>query len=186
MHIVQPAHSVMTDVISLADMKLFLRVDASDEDDVITALGNAAVAWCENYCNRRFTSQSTIFYLSHFRAATLAFGPVTSIESVSYDDTSGTQQTLSSDKYYTQQPHDGSIMIYFHDVPDLQDYNAHPVRVRTTVGATEKQEVVHAVQMLVAHWYESRRTVVTGTIATSIPFAVEALLSSQRILDMRQ
>jgi hypothetical protein len=80
----------------------------------------------------------------------------------------------------------GSVMLYFHDVPDLEDYNAHPVLVNANVGTTATKQVKQAVNLLVGHWYENRRTVVTGTIAISVPFAVEALLNSQRILDLRQ
>ncbi len=172
---------------TLADVKLFLRVDHDDEDDVIEALANAAIAWCEDYCNRKFaTGLSATFYLNSFRSASLAYGPVTSITSVVYDDTTGFEQTLDASKYYYDRPNNNPVRIDFHDTPDLEDYNRLPVRVAAAVGAAPNDAVKHAVRLLTGHWYENRRTVVTGTIATSIPFAVEALLSSQRILDMRQ
>jgi hypothetical protein len=77
-------------------------------------------------------------------------------------------------------------MIYFHDVPDLEEYNAHPVTIAALVGDGASSRVKHAVKMLVAHWYENRRAVVTGTITAEVPIAVEALLSSERIIDLRQ
>jgi len=46
--------------------------------------------------------------------------------------------------------------------------------------------VKHAVRMLVAHWYENRRAVVMGTNPVEVPIAVEALLNSERIIDLRQ
>ena len=187
MYVARPGHSRLSDFFTLDDIKLFLRVDHDDEDDVITALANAAISWCENYCNRIFnTGGSATFYLSRFRSASLAYGPVTSITSVVYDDTTGTQQTLDTSKYYFDTPADNTLRIYFHDTPDLEDYNSQPVRVTAAVGAAPSDEVKHAVRLLTGHWYENRRTVVTGTIANSVPFAVEALLSSQRILDMQQ
>jgi uncharacterized phiE125 gp8 family phage protein len=187
MFVARPAHSRLSDFFTLDDLKLFLRVDHDDEDDVITALADAAITWCENYCNRKFaTGLSATFYLSSFRSASLAYGPVTSITSVLYDDTTGFEQTLDASKYYYDRPGQNPIRIYFHDVPDVEDYNSQPVRVVAAVGEAPTNEVKHAVRLLVGHWYENRRTVVTGTIATSIPFAVEALLSSQRIIDMRQ
>lgn len=187
MHVVRPAHTNGVDIVTLADMKEFLRVDHNDEDDTITALLNAAAAWCEDYCNRKFrTGGTATFYLERWRPASLAFGPVTSIVQVKYDDTSGIEKTLDTSKYYYETVHNGSIMIYFHDVPDLQEYNAHPVRITAGVGQNETHEVKHAVRMLVAHWYENRRAVVMGTNPVQVPIAVEALLSSQRILDMRQ
>lgn len=187
MHIVRPAYTTGTNVVSLDDAKEFLRVDHDDEDTTITALLDAAVAWVEDYTNRSFTASSlTVFSLGFWRKASLAFGPVTSIVSVTYKDTSGATQTLSTDKYYYETVHNGSIMIYFHDVPDLEEYNAHPVTIAAMVGASASSRVKHAVKMLVAHWYENRRAVVTGTTTAEVPIAVEALLSSERIIDLRQ
>jgi uncharacterized phiE125 gp8 family phage protein len=168
-------------------MKEFLRVDHTDEDTTITALLDAAVSHVSDYCNRHFTASDTaIFYLERWRSAALAFGPVTGITSVVYDDTTGTQQTLDASKYYWSQFREGSWRIYFHDVPDLEDYNAQPVRINVNVGRSASSNVEHAVRMLVAHWYENRRAVVTGTITAEIPMAVQAILNSERIIDLNQ
>ena len=187
MHVVRPVNTPGSSVVTLADVKEFLRVDSSDEDDTITALVNAAVAWVEDYTNRKFaTGGYATFHLERWRPAALAYGPVTSIHYVTYQDTAGNTQTLDSSKYYTTVATDGSMMIYFHDTPDLETYNAHPVLIRAAVGAAETPNVIHAVKMLVAHWYENRRAVVTGTTPVQVPMAVESLLSVERIIDHRQ
>lgn len=187
MHVVRPAHTTGTSVVSLSEAKEFLRVDSSDEDTTITALLDAAVAWVEDYCNRSFTrATSAVFHVERWRNAALAYGPVTTITHVKYDDTAGAEQTLSTGKYYIGAATDGSMMIYFHDTPDLETYNAHPVRVTAAVGDIASANVKHAVKMLVAHWYENRRAVVTGTTPVQVPIAVESLLSVERIIDSRQ
>jgi len=102
MHVVRPAHTQGTNVVTLADAKEFLRVDSSDEDTTITALLDAAVAWVEDYCNRSFTAGgSAVFHLERWRNAALAYGPVTAITHVKYNDTAGAEQTLAASKYYT-------------------------------------------------------------------------------------
>lgn len=187
MHVVRPVNTPGSSVVTLADAKEFLRVDSSDEDDTITALVSAAVAWVEDYTNRKFaTGGFAFFYLERWRPAALAYGPVTSLIHVKYYDTAGVQQVLDSSKYYTTVATDGSMMLYFHDTPDLQTYNAHPIEVKAAVGASETPNVIHAVKMLVAHWYENRRAVVTGTTPVQVPMAVESLLSVERIIDHRQ
>ena len=187
MHVVRPAHTTGTNVVTLADAKEFLRVDSSDEDTTITALLNAAVAWVEDYCNCSFTAGGVaFFYLERWRPAALAYGPVTAITYVQYQDTAGVTKTLNATNYYTTKATDGSMMIYFHDTPDLETYNAHPIEIKAAVGASETANVIHAVKMLVAHWYENRRAVVTGTITATVPIAVESLLSVERIIDHRQ
>jgi len=187
MNITAPTLGDGTDLISLADMKEFLRVDHSDEDTTITALLDAAVSHVSDYTNRHIgTAASAVFHLERWRPAALAYGPVQSITSVTYVDTAGDTQTLSTDKYYIQQHTDDTCLIFFHDVPDLEDYNAQPIRITATVGKTPSNSIKHAVRMLVAHWYENRRGVVTGTISTTIPMGVHSLLNPERIIDTRQ
>lgn len=187
MKVARPAYVSGITVVSLADMKEFLRVDHNDEDTTIAALLDTAVAHVSDYTNKHFaTDGSATFYLSRWRPAALAFGPVRSIDAVYYDDTTGTQQTLDTGKYYYDPGRVGEFMIYFRDVPDLEDYNAQPVRISATVGQAASANVKHAIRMLVAHWYENRRAVVTGTITATIPMAVESLLNTERIIDHRQ
>ena len=100
MHVVRGNHTDGVDLVSLADMKEFLRVDHSDEDTTITALLDTAVAWAEDYTNRLFhPNGSADFYLSRWRPACLAFGPVTAIDAVKYD-VPGATYTLDASKYY--------------------------------------------------------------------------------------
>jgi uncharacterized phiE125 gp8 family phage protein len=187
MNVTTPTPASGTDVISLANMKEFLRVDHSDEDTTITALLDAAVSHVSDYTNRHIgTAASAIFYLERWRPAALAYGPVVSITNVTYNDTSGTLQTLDTSKYYVQTHKDDTCLIFFHDTPDLQDYNAMPIRITASVGGQPSNSIKHAVRMLVAHWYENRRAVITGPTATTIPLGVHSLLNTERIIDTRQ
>ena len=43
--------------VDLADMKTFLRVDTTLDDDLITGLITASRTWCEDYTQRRFINQ---------------------------------------------------------------------------------------------------------------------------------
>ena len=187
MIISKPAYATGTDIVSLADMKEFLRVDHSDEDITITSLLDAASAHISDYCNRHFTQTGlAVFYLDRWRSASLAFGPVTTVQSITYDDTNGDSQTLSADSYYFEALTDNTTRISFHDTPDLEDYNATPVKVLCVCGSVPSASVEVATKLLVTHWYENRRAVVTGTTATEMPMSVRSLLSSERIIDMRQ
>lgn len=187
MNVITPTPGAGTDVISLADMKEFLRVDHSDEDTTITALLDTAVAHVCDYTNRHIgTAATATFYLERWRPAALAYGPVVSINSVTYSDTAGAVQTLDTSKWYLQNHKDDTCLIFFHDTPDLEEYNARPVIISAQVGGQPSNSIKHAVRMLVAHWYENRRGVVTGTTATTIPLGVHSLLNTERIIDTRQ
>lgn len=187
MIISKPAYTSGIDVVSLNDMKLFLRVDASDEDTTITALLDAAVTHISDYTNRHFTADgATNFYLEKWRSASLAFGPVTRVGAVKYYDRGGTQQTLSSNNWYVQKHTDNTTRIYFHDTPDLEEYNATPITVECLAGAPASASIQVATKLLVAHWFENRRAVVTGTTVNTVPLSVHSLLNSERIIDVRQ
>ena len=162
-------------------------MDHSDEDTTITALLDTALAHVSDYTNRHIgTAGSALFYLERWRPAALAYGPVNSITSVSYKDTSGASQTLPTSKYYVELHKDDTCLIFFHDVPDLEEYNAMPITITASVGGQPSNSIKHAVRMLVAHWYENRRGVVTGVTATTIPLGVHSLLNPERIIDTRQ
>lgn len=187
MIITKPSYTTGTDVVSLADMKLFLRVDGGDEDTTITALLNAAVGHISDYTNRHFTADSvTKFYLGRWRSASLAFGPVTRVVSVKYDDSAGVQQTLSTNNWYTEKLTDNTTRISFHDTPDLEEYNASPIEIECNCGKTSTAQIEVATKLLVAHWFENRRAVITGASANTVPMSVHSLLNSERIIDLRQ
>ena len=187
MIITKPSYTTGTDVVSLADMKLFLRVDGSDEDTTITALLNAAVGHISDYTNRHFTADGvTKFYLARWRSASLAFGPVTRVVSVKYDDSAGAQQTLSTNNWYTEKLTDNTTRISFHDTPDLEEYNASPIEIECNCGKTSTAQIQVATKLLVAHWFENRRAVITGASANTVPMSVHSLLNSERIIDLRQ
>ena len=67
--------------------------------------------------------------------------------------------------------------------PHLQDDNAISVTWWAGYGASGSDvpaAIRHAMLMLIAHWYESRSTVLVGSISKPLEFAVESLLSSQK------
>ena len=49
-----------------------------------------------------------------------------------------------------------------------------------STAASVPADLKVAIRMLIAHWYEQREAVATGTIATTIPLAVESILMMYR------
>lgn len=161
-------------------------MDHSDEDTTITALMDAALSHVQDYTNRHIGAEAdAAFNLERWRPAALAYGPIKTVNTVTYKDTAGNSQTLSTDKWYIQQHRDDTCLIFFHDTPDLEDYNAMPITIAATVGGAPSNNIKHAMRMLVAHWYENRRSVVTTT-AMEVPMGVHSLLNTERIIDHRQ
>lgn len=170
-----------TDILPLSTAKEFLRVDSSDEDATITALINAAVQHCQDYTNRHFVVSDFNLYLDDFYNCSFDIGPVVSITSVVYQDSANAQQTLAASKYWADFKREPA-RIRFDSPPDTYDDAFNVVTIAGTLGEAPQQPVVHAIKMLVAHYYENRRAAVVGTLTSEMPLGVSALLNPYRII----
>lgn len=86
--------------ISLADMKLHLRVDADDDDSLISALISAAREYAEVFTRRQIITATWMWTFDKFADELIVpRAPLQSVTSVKYIDTAGVQQTLSADVY---------------------------------------------------------------------------------------
>lgn len=86
--------------VSLVEAKLHLRVDASDEDALITTFISAATEMAEQATGRAIMPQTWELTLDAFPVAfELTRIPVASVTSLKYWDTDGVQQTLGTMLY---------------------------------------------------------------------------------------
>jgi uncharacterized phiE125 gp8 family phage protein len=85
--------------ISLVEAKLHLRVDHTTDDELIKTLITASSQWCEAYEGRAYMVRTSQLKLDSFGRIYLPFPPVQSVSSITYVDTEGTTQTLSSAVY---------------------------------------------------------------------------------------
>jgi len=172
-----------TDIISLADMKEWLRVDHSDEDTTITAIIDSAVQSIQNYTGRHFKTTTFIATLDSFHSATFPY-EVSGITAISYIDRAGSVQTLISSKYfldlYTQ-----PARIKFKNTPDIIEDEFNAITIAGTITNSIKPPLVHAIKMLAAHFYENRRAVIVGTISSEIPLGIKALINPYRIISLK-
>lgn len=86
--------------VTLAEAKLHCRIDASDEDTLVTALITAATEMAEQKTGRALMTQTWELTLDAFPTSIeLTRVPVASVTSVKYYDASNVQQTLSDTLY---------------------------------------------------------------------------------------
>lgn len=95
-----------TEPLTLAEAKLYLRVDGSSEDTLITQLMDAARETAEAYLRRSLiTQQWKLSYEGYFpQRVYLSMGPVTSIVRVSKKTKAGTVTDISTTAYYLGVP----------------------------------------------------------------------------------
>ena len=98
--IVKPDTQPVANPVSLAEAKLHLRVDHSDEDVLIASLVNAATEWCEQFEGQAYMVRSYKAHLDTFSwEVRLPSPPLIAVDSIQYYDANGDIQTLSTDIY---------------------------------------------------------------------------------------
>ena len=171
-------------IISTVELKKHLRVTHSLEDTLIESARLAAISYVENYTNVLLGSYSVTGYLGSWQVASFPVGPLSAVGAVKYDDSSGSEQTLSASKvHYDINREPGRI--YFQDVPDLEDYNLTPVRIEFTAGyapADIPASIIAAIKLIVGHLYDMRTDEVSGSITSRVKLGTDALLNANRII----
>lgn len=88
--------------VSTTEAKLHLRITDTSEDTRIASLITAARQWCESFLNKRLISQTVRWDMDAFPSGDcfrLPFPPTASVTGITYLDSDGTRQTLSTSVY---------------------------------------------------------------------------------------
>ena len=140
--------------ITLAEARAQVRVSDAYSDAQLAALMFAAREWAQGYTRRQLVTQTWDYHLHCFpMEIRLPIGPVQSITSIKYYDTSNVQQTLSTAYYQSDLV---SVVpriceAYNYEWPDTYDrYNA--VTVRFVAGYGSQAPELHSIrQALLLH-----------------------------------
>ena len=172
--------------VTVAEAQAHCRVEG--EDTYLTALITAATAHVERMLDISLLSRSWRLSLDAFTdAIELRRGPVTSVTSVTYYDTLGNLQTLSTAVYtvdLTSKPQ-WIVRTQGQSWPSLLDA-VNGVRIDYVSGyatfPAEYTDLKHAILLLVGHWYANREAVNPGNMASEVPLAFTALMDPFRRL----
>lgn len=174
------------------EIERHLVVAAGVDGLVIEGLVTAATNLVEGRLHRAIMPQTWQWTLDEFpddRVIRIPRPPLASVTSVTYIDTAGTSQTFASSNYIVDASGEpGRIaLIPSASWPATQD-RINAVVVTYIAGyasqAVVPESIIHAIKLLVGHWYENREAVLTGTISKELEFAVDALLAPYRNLEL--
>lgn len=191
------AHKLITaptvEPIDAATLKLWCRIDGTDEDALLTSLFiPAARQACENATGRALITQTWEAVLDGWPAASaieLLRAPVLAITSIKYIDTAGVEQTLDSADYALDKDSEPGWLLpaYDTDWPEARD-TANAIRVRYTAGygaaATAVPEPLRMwIALHAAAAYMAREAVSDKPL--SLNPALDGLLDPYRLLVFR-
>lgn len=156
-----------TKVVSVDDIKAQLRIDSSDENDLLGYYIDAATDMAENYCNRHFiTHQYKLYFNEQVDKASLIFPNCTLEEAgsnkpVNWVDENGAAQ--SSDKAYIDAFSNPSLVYLSSDFPNttLKDNAANTFYFwfNTGYGSASSdvpEAIKQAIKLIVADMYYFR------------------------------
>lgn len=175
--------------ILLAGAKKHLRVEVTDDDNYITSLIVVAREHVETITRRALITQIWELGLDNFPSGeiSLPLPPLQSVGSVKYTDTDGVVQTLGAEKYTVDIKNKPGVIVpaYGKSWPATRDV-INAVLVTFTAGygnagADVPEPIKQAMLFLIAHFYENREAVASGTVIREIPLAVESLLATYRV-----
>lgn len=168
--------------VTLTEAKSHLRVDHSDDDTYITGLITAARNIAENYTNSSFFTQTWVATMEWFtEVIELRRGPVQSVSSLKYYDSSNTLQTFDASGYFVDTNQDIPTIEADNNWPSALYDRIDAIQVTyvtgyATVGAIP-QAIKHAILMIIGHLYENRQDVVVGSQVNQMPQASRTLLN---------
>lgn len=183
---------------TLAEVKAHLRVTAADEDTLISGLITAArshIDGAAGWLNRALVTQTWKLALDQFPSWRWSDGcirvplpPLQSVTSITYLDSDGVQQTLPVADYKVDAVTQPGRIAPAPDKswPSTQDVmNAVEVTFVAGYGdpSAVPQPIKQGLLLLIGHWFDHREEVITGTIATRMPVASQALLTPFRIFE---
>lgn len=164
-----------------ADVKLWLKVDTTADDDIVSALISSARTWVERHCNIGLLPQTITEVYDGWpggRDFELSVSPLRAVSGIYYLDSAGSVQELSSANYsvdeYQRPPR--VQLKYSQTWPTLYD-EINSVSAVYTAGYDDADAipapVLTAMRLAIADAYENRQDYIK-----KMPTAAEYLLQS--------
>lgn len=151
--------------VTLSELKAHSRIDGTDEDTYLTSLINASRVTIEQLLGVAGELRTLEIVLDDFPRHSclpirLPFSPLVSISSIVYRDSSGDEQTWSSDRYRAITGAGGYVTpVHHYEYPDTDKLPGCVTLTGVFGSASVPENFKHAVKLLAASWYEMRESV---------------------------
>lgn len=172
--------------VSVSELRDHLRLDDHTESGMLSGFITAARTHLENIAWRAFISQTWDVYFDAFEAKMVVpRPPLSSITSITYVDTAGSTQTLSTSIYEAGIENElGHVRLQYNQTWPTTRGHSDDIRVRAVCGygaasSSVPQPIRQAILLLAGYWYSQRETASNESLS-KVPYAVESLIASYR------
>jgi uncharacterized phiE125 gp8 family phage protein len=145
--------------VTLTEVKAQCHIDGTDFDTELNIYIKAARVFVEEYCGIKLVAQTCVLRCSSFcDFVDLPIAPISAVSSITYLDSSGVEQTLSTDVYE-------AVLIGLDPTIRLKINQSWPsircvsdaIRVTVSTGySTVPEPIRAAIMLLVSAWNDSR------------------------------
>jgi uncharacterized phiE125 gp8 family phage protein len=178
--------------VSLDEAKAHLRVDADDEDPLITAAIVSARVHVEAMTRRRLIQQGWRIYRDSWPRnppLRIPVAPLISVDTVTIYDPDGDPVVVDPDDYQVDAVSVPGRLILSANAPAAVGRAVNGIEIDVTAGygaaaGDVPSPLRQAVMMLIAHWYEHRGAVGHDLASEVPPLGFEALIAPYRILSL--
>lgn len=175
--------------VTLAEMKLFARIDIDDDDALITALISAARVAVEEQTGRALVTQIYEAWLNTVPCRykyRLSWRPIQSVAEIISIDEDDTEEAIDSADIYTDgQNGEVAIKSTANSITSTRSYNAFKIRYVAGYGdaADVPDWAKTAIKQIVAHWYEHRESHQEEAIKR-VPYAAQLIIDQHKVVSI--
>jgi uncharacterized phiE125 gp8 family phage protein len=185
------SQAAVTEPVTLDQARQHLRLDTfgepaiHEDDDLVEILITAARQWCEQYTQQALGEYEVTAVADEFPIGRiyLPFGPVLSVDSVYYYNTSGNAVLWAESNWDFDEFDDSIVLTYGNSYPNVQSGRNNAITITYTAGYNTEnpmpKPIYQAMLLLIGHLYENRSSVDLNNLA-EVPMGVTLLLQPYR------
>lgn len=163
-----------SEIVSLTEMKNYLRVDHAFDNTLITDMITQARQIIENYLSRDIVAKTRTYYLDESDGLIdIPFGPVASIQSVTVDGTSATHTVIGLDNETIELEASPSYV-----VSNLFSDAYKKIKINYTTSGLSDKAIKHAIMQMVSTFYDNRADFKDGIVVREIPITSKKMVDS--------
>jgi len=155
------------ELLTAQNVKDYVRIDTSADDNIIAAMITQARIWCENYISRDIVPKNRTYYIDATNGIfDVPFGPIASIEQITID---GTETT------------DYEVLGLDNETIELDQGPGERVKITYITAGINDALIKQSMLQLISTYYDNRTDFVEGN-SRGIGSSVEIPTSTRQIL----